>query len=73
MARKRPIVPNNLANLRIYRGYSQKKMADLVGINPVTYRKYEAGRFPKYQVGKKIARVLEFSEEQIWGGDSDVS
>lgn len=53
---------NNLKNIRIQKGLSQKQVADLCNVKQPTYSRIESGiRTPSVQLAKKIAKVLELN------------
>lgn len=54
------LVGNRIKRARIFRGYTQKKLADLTGIHEVLIRRYEYGdRNPKPDQLQKIATALD--------------
>lgn len=58
----------NLKFAREKRGYSQKDMAESIGVAKSTYSLYESGnREPNVQTIKKIADVLNVSADELLG------
>lgn len=58
----------NLKEVRIDRGMSQKEVADQIGVAKSTYSLYESGgREPNVQTIKKIADVLGVSADRLLG------
>lgn len=58
----------NLRHYREKKGYTTKKIADLLGITPNTYAGYEIrGREPKYDALCKIADLLNVSVDKLLG------
>ena len=52
-------VGENIRKFRKLQGLTQKKLAELSGLNEVTIRSYEAGKYkPKIETIKKIADAL---------------
>lgn len=52
-------VGENIRKFRKLQGLTQKKLAELSGLNEVTIRSYEAGKYnPKFENIKKIADAL---------------
>ena len=52
---------------RMRKGYSQKKMSELVGISQPSYCAYEKGKTtPKPKHAKKIAELLGFAWERFY-------
>lgn len=57
---------NNLKDLRKSKGYTQKKVADLIGISHQAYSRYEKGVFtPNDELLKKISEIYNVSTEHI--------
>jgi len=55
---------------RIYKGFSQEELAELVGIDNTSISKYEVGeRNPSVDVAKKIADILEFNWVKFYETD----
>ena len=62
----------NLKEIRIYKGLSQKDAAEAIGVAKSTYSLYESGnREPNVQTIKKIADVLNTSADDLLGINED--
>lgn len=58
----------NIRNLRIKKGLTQKKLGELSGINEVQIRQYELGKVqPKMVTLKKLATALDTDEWHLSG------
>ena len=61
---------NNLKRLRQQKNYTQKHMADSIGVNLRSYSRYESdteGRIPTLDIAIRIADVLEISDlRTLW-------
>lgn len=58
----------NLKKARLERGYSQKEVAENIGVAKSTYSLYESGnREPNVETIKKIADFLEISSDRLLG------
>ena len=61
-------IGNRIKKLRMEKGYSQKKMAELCGISYSTYSNYENNnREPNLKQLEKIAHALEMTTENLIG------
>ncbi len=59
---------DNLRIARERRGFSQKEMAEKIGVAKSTYSLYESGnREPNVQTIKKIADILNVSADELLG------
>ena len=59
---------DNLKEARLKRNLSQKEVADQIGVAKSTYSLYESGnREPSVQTIKKIADVLNVSDDELLG------
>ena len=57
-----------LKEIRLARGYTQKEIADAVGVSPVSLSNYERGsQLPDLEVLKKIADFLCVSTDALLG------
>ena len=64
----------NLKIARERRGFSQKDVAEKIGVAKSTYSLYESGnREPNVQTIKKIADLLKISADELLGLDEEVS
>lgn len=65
------IFHERLRNERIFKGYSQKQMAEILNIPRGTYIHYEntskEGRLPSYELLVKISEILEVSIDYLLG------
>jgi len=62
---------NWLIVARMRKGYSQKKMSELVGISQPSYCAYEKGKTtPRPRHAQKIAKILGFSWEEFFKEDT---
>jgi len=62
------IFANNLKKIRIEKGFTQKTMAERIGVATSTYSLYESGkREPNILIIKRIAKVLETSASKLLG------
>lgn len=60
----------NLKNAREQKGYSQKEVAEKIGVAKSTYSLYESGgREPNVQTIKKIADTFNVSADELLGID----
>lgn len=50
-------------------GFTQRQMADKLGIAESQYQGYEYGRLPNVKMGVKIAEALETSAHELWGDE----
>lgn len=58
----------NLKEARIKRGYSQKEVAEAIGVAKSTYSLYESGsREPNVQTIKKISDILNTTADTLLG------
>jgi len=58
----------NLKNARIAKGFTQKEVADSIGVAKSTYSLYESGnREPGVPTIKKISNILEISTDTLLG------
>lgn len=69
---------DNLRNARLKKGYSQKEVAENIGVAKSTYSLYESGnREPNVQTIKKLADLLSVSTDDLLGiedeTDADIS
>ena len=69
---------DNLRNARLKKGYSQKEVAEKIGVAKSTYSLYESGnREPNVQTIKKLADLLSVSTDDLLGieyePDTDIS
>jgi DNA-binding XRE family transcriptional regulator len=53
--------------LRQAAGISQRKAAELMGIDDNTYIRAEGGEAPSLAIALKIARFMQRPVEEIWG------
>lgn len=61
---------DNLRTARERKGFSQKEMAERIGVAKSTYSLYESGnREPNVQTIKKIADTLNVSADELLGID----
>lgn len=59
-------IGSTIKNLRIEKGFSQKEMANKLGIPPTTYSNYENNhREPNIEILDKIATILDTSTEDM--------
>lgn len=59
-------IGENIRYLRKQAGLTQKKLAESVGVNEVTIRSYEAGKYePKTEVLYKLCKVLNCNINEI--------
>ena len=59
-----------MKNIRLDKEYTQKEIATAVGITVTCYQSYEYGRrIPDAKVAIKIAKLLNTTVEDLWGGD----
>lgn len=58
-----------LKRLRYLRGFSKKKMADLLEVPYTTYNAWEINREPKFETVEKIAAILEVTPIYLLGWD----
>lgn len=59
--------------LRIEKGFSQKKLGDLIGVSKVSIFNYENGlQLPSVEILIKLANVLNCSIDYLLGINSDV-
>lgn len=60
------ILSENLKKLRLSLDLSGEQVADILKINPATYRSWETGRSaPKYNILLEIARIYSISVESL--------
>ena len=61
---------NLLRNLRKQKGFTQKQVADKLGVLPKTVSKWETGKgFPDVSVVSELAEILEVSEKILLTGN----
>lgn len=66
------IFGTRLRSARMLRGYTQQKMADLIGVALRTFQCYEQGkREPNYETLVNIAKVLNVSTDYLLGIDEN--
>ncbi|WP_339014155.1 helix-turn-helix transcriptional regulator [Lactococcus garvieae] len=59
---------DNLKKMREKRGYTHKELADLVGVNRVTYTNWENGnREPKFDKVIELAKILKANTDYLLG------
>ena len=64
-------IGENIRTLRKKAGFTQKILAEKVGVNEVTIRSYEAGKYiPKYENMIKLANALNVSIQEILNYDN---
>lgn len=58
--------PSKLKDFRQERNLTPKQMADLIEINPRTYRNYESGKTkPRVETFKRIVIALETTADEL--------
>ena len=58
---------HNLVEQRKRKGYTQKSMADKIGVARPTYNAYELGTVtPSLDISIKIKKVLEYNDDDIF-------
>lgn len=58
--------PSKLKELRLSRNLTQEQLAELIEVNPRTYRSYEAGKTkPRIATIKKIVIALETTSDEL--------
>lgn len=61
-------IGENIRKIRKQKGLAQKRLAELSGLNEVTIRSYELGKFkPKFETIQKIAKALDISTSELYG------
>ena len=59
---------DNLKKMREKRGYTHQELADLIGVNRVTYTNWENGnREPKFEKVIELAKVLKANTDYLLG------
>lgn len=59
-------IGENIRYLRKQAGLTQKKLAEIVGVNEVTIRSYEAGKYePKTEILYKLRKALDCNINEI--------
>lgn len=68
-------VPDRIKAIRKERGYTQKELGRLSGINEANIRKYESGAIknPSYKTLKKIAEALDVPTPYLFATESNSS
>ena len=62
-----------LKSLRIEKGYTQKQLADRVGLAISAISSYESGnRYPTYEVMVKFSKIFHVSTDYLLGVDNSV-
>lgn len=65
---KMSLFSDNLKKMREKRGYTHQELADLVGVNRVTYTNWENGnREPKFEKVIELAKVLKANTDYLLG------
>ena len=64
---------NNIANLRIYRGISQTRLADMSGVPFYTLSRIESGELPFEKYRAVIAKALGFPPQALDSDDLELS
>lgn len=60
-------INRRIKDLRNKKGYSQEKMAELIGIEQATYSNWETGKIDlSLKMIKRVAKALEVDEKLIW-------
>ena len=60
------ITPDILKNARANLGYTQSKVAELIGVTTKAYSNYEAGKMnPKFKVARELVKVLKLDIEKL--------
>jgi DNA-binding XRE family transcriptional regulator len=63
---KMNITPDILKNARANLGYTQSKVAELIGVTTKAYSNYEAGKMnPKFKVARELVKVLKLDIEKL--------
>lgn len=63
---------DNLRVLRLEKGFTQKELAELVGIDQSTISDYEAGRSePIISVAMKLAKMFNMTVEELYSGRAE--
>ena len=61
---------NRLREIRMLKGLTQEKLAELVGISLRNYQYYEQGKHvPSFEILIKLADILEISLDYLVGRD----
>ena len=67
-------IDRRMARLRRQAGYSQKEVADALGVSPSTYRSWEGGSKISGEPYKKLAQLLGVTlTELMYGEQPDLS
>ncbi|AIY79890.1 helix-turn-helix family protein [Clostridium botulinum 202F] len=57
---------------RIEKGYTQKQLAEIIGISTITLQSYErCCREPRIKTMKKISKILDKSVQELFFLDED--
>lgn len=63
---------DNLRVLRLEKGFTQKELAELVGIDQSTIWGYESGECkPKFDVATKLAKIFDVTVEELYSGQAE--
>lgn len=55
----------NLKQARLYAGFSQGEIANIIGVAKPTYQKYEAGRKMRIDTAERFSQAVNIPMEQI--------
>ena len=63
---------DNLRVLRLEKGFTQAKLAEIVGLDQSTVSDYEAGRSePIISVAMKLAKMFNMTVEELYSGRAE--
>ena len=63
---------DNLRVLRLEKGFTQAKLAEIVGLDQSTVSDYEAGRSePIISVAMKLAKMFNMTVEELYSGQAE--
>ena len=63
---------DNLRVLRLKKGFTQKELAELVGVDKGVMSRYESGEFkPKFEIATKLARIFDVTVEELYSGQAE--
>jgi transcriptional regulator with XRE-family HTH domain len=70
---KQANIYNNLQKYRIWKGFTQEKLAEYLKISANMLRRIEKGYYPKYTIRSKVLNYFGVSHNQMFfiGGKED--
>ncbi len=63
---------DNLRVLRLKKQFTQKELAELVGVAQPAIADYESGKYkPKFDVATRLAKIFDVTVETLYSGQTE--